>query len=97
MSVIVLVNLTIKEGFLIEFKNFIKGILPDTRSFEGCQGIQLYQNKEFPTKFTIHAKWDSVDSQKKYMAWRMEIGSFDKLQPMLSGDFDMQFYEIFDA
>ena len=96
MSVIVLVNLSIKEKSLEDFKNFFKKIIPDTRSYEGCEGVQLYQNKENPTKFTIHGKWKSVDAQKKYMAWRMEIGSFDKLQPMLSEPFSMQLYDIVD-
>ena len=96
MSVIVLVNLSIKEESLEKFKTFFKEIIPDTRSYEGCQGIQLYQNKESPTKFTIHAKWDSEEAQKKYMAWRMETGSFDKLQPMLSEPFSIQFYDILD-
>ena len=94
MSVIVMVNLSIKEKSIEEFKKFFKQIIPETRSHQGCQGIQLYQSKESPTKFTIHAKWNSEEEQKKYMAWRMETGSFDKLEPMLSEPFSMQFYEI---
>ncbi len=96
MSVIVIVNLSVKEESLDEFKKFFKEILPDTRSFEGCQGIQLYQNKEVPTKFTIHAKWVSEESQKKYMEWRVQNGSLEKLMPMMSEQFSMQFYEIVD-
>ena len=79
-----------------ELKKHLKEILPDTRSFEGCQGVQLYQNKESPTKFTIHAKWISEEAQKKYIAWRMETGALDKLSTMLSGHFDMQLYNIVD-
>ncbi len=96
MSIVIIVNLSVKEESLERFKKFLKEILPDTRSFEGCQGVQLYQNKELLTKFTIHAKWASEDAQKKYMAWRMGNGSLDKLTPMLSGPFDMQLYDIID-
>ena len=96
MSVIVIVNLSVKEESLEDFKKYFKEILPDTRSFEGCQGIQLYDNKESPTKFIIHAKWTSEEAQKKYITWRMESGSLDKLTPMLSGPFEMQFYDIVD-
>ena len=91
-----MVNLSIKEDSVEDFKNFFKEIISDTRSHQGCQGVQLYQNKESPSKFTIHAKWDSEESQKKYMAWRMETGSFDKLEPMLSGPITMNFYNIVD-
>ena len=77
-------------------KKYLKEILPDTRSFEGCEEVQLYENKESPTKFTIHAKWTSEEAQKKYMAWRMENGSLEKITPMLSESFSMQFYDIVD-
>ena len=79
MSVIVLVNLDVKEESLEELKRYFKEILPDTRSFEGCQGVQLYESKESPTKMTIHARWTSEDAQKKYMSWRMDTGALDKI------------------
>ena len=96
MSVVVIVNMSVKDESLDEIKKYFKGILPDTRSFEGCQGVQLYENKESPTKLIIHAKWDSEETQKKYMAWRVETGLLDKLTPMLSEPLSMQFYNIVD-
>ncbi len=96
MSVILIANLSVKVESIEEFKKYLKEILPDTRSFEGCEEVQLYENKESPTKFTIHAKWTSEEAQKKYMAWRMENGSLEKITPMLSESFSMQFYDIVD-
>ena len=96
MSVIVIVNLDVKEESVDELKKYFKEILPDTRSFEGCQGVQLYESKESPTKMTIHAKWTSEDAQKKYMSWRIENGSLEKLMPMLSEHPNLEFYDIVD-
>ena len=96
MSIIVLFNMSAKEESLEEIKKYFKEILPDTRSFEGCQGVHLYGNKETPTKLTIHAKWTSEEAQKKYMTWRMETGEFDKLSSMLSEPPSMQYYDIVD-
>jgi len=96
MSVIVIVNLSAKDESLEELKKYFKEILPDTRSFEGCQGVQLYENKESPTKLTVHSKWASEEAQKKYGAWRMESGAVDKLTSMLSEPMSMQFYDIVD-
>jgi hypothetical protein len=56
----------------------------------------LYENKEFPTKLTIHAKWVSEEAQKKYVAWRMETGALNKLMTMLSEPASMPFYNIID-
>lgn len=91
-----MVNLSIKEESVEDFKKFFKEIGPETRSDQGYQGVQLYQNKEFPTKFTIHAKWVSEEAQKKHMTRLMEMGSFDKLQPMLSEPFSMTYYDIIE-
>jgi quinol monooxygenase YgiN len=96
MSIVVIANLSAKEESLEELKNYLKETLPDTRSFEGCQGVQLYENKEFPTKLTIHAKWVSEEAQKKYVAWRMETGALNKLMTMLSEPASMPFYNIID-
>ncbi len=96
MSVIVTVSLDVKEDSAEELKKYFKEILPDTRSFEGCQGVQLYESKESPTKMTIHSKWTSEEAQKKYMEWRIENGSLEKLMPMLSEHPNLQVYNIVD-
>ena len=41
MSVIVIMNLSVKDESLEELKKYFKEILPETRTFEGCQGVQL--------------------------------------------------------
>ena len=96
MSIIVLVNLDVKEKSVEELKKYLKEILPDTRSFEGCQGVQVYESKESPTKMTIHAKWISEEAQKKYMSWRIDTGALDKLMPMLSEQPNLEFHNIVD-
>ena len=96
MSVVVIMNLTVKEESLDEVKKYFKEILPDTRSFDGCEGVQLYESKEKRTKLTIHAKWVSEEAQKKYIEWRMETGALEKLMPMLSDPPSMQMYGIVD-
>ena len=96
MSIIVVANLSVKEEHVEELKKHLKEMLPDTRSYEGCQGVQLYENKETPTKLVIHAKWVSEEAQKKYIAWRMENGSLNKIIPMLSEPMSMQLCDIID-
>ena len=96
MSIVVIVNFSVKTESLEEVTKYLKEILPDTRSFEGCEGVELYQNTEFSNKLTIRAKWISEDAQKKYIAWRMETGAMNKLISMLSEPPNMQYYSIID-
>ncbi len=96
MSVIVIINLSAKDEFVEEVKKFLKEKLPDTRSFEGCQGVQLYGSIESPSKLVLHEKWDSEEAHKKYRSWRMETGAEDKLSSMLTETLNLQFYTIID-
>lgn len=96
MSIVVFVNFTAKNDSIDELKSYFKKILPDTRSYEGCEGVHLYENSESTTKFTIQAKWSSKEAQQKYMAWRMETGEFDNLSTMISGPPTIDYYNIVD-
>jgi len=80
----------------MRIKKFLKESLPDTRSFEGCQGIQLYVSIESPSKLVLHEKWTSEEAFKKYIAWRAETRALDRLAPMLSETFNPEFYQIID-
>ena len=96
MSIVVLFQMSAKKESLEKLIKYFKKILVETRSYEGCQGVHLYQSKETPTKLTLHAKWISEEAQKKYIAWRMETGEFDKLNSMLTESPSIQYYDIID-
>ncbi len=96
MSIIVIIELSVKDESVEEVKKFLKEKLPDTRSFEGCQGVQLYSSVESPSKLILHEKWDSEEAHKKYRSWRMETGAEDKLGSMLTETLNLQFYTIVD-
>jgi quinol monooxygenase YgiN len=44
MSIVVLLEIQVKPEALDEMKAFIKKILPDTRAYDGCQGLDVYGN-----------------------------------------------------
>jgi quinol monooxygenase YgiN len=44
-----------KEGLTDELRNFLISILPDIKSSEGCESVQLYQSAEDPSKFMLIA------------------------------------------
>ena len=96
MSVIVIINLSAKDESVEELKKFLKENLPDTRSFEGCQGVQLYSSIESPSTLALPETWESEEAHKKYRSWRRETGAEDKLGSMLTEPLVMQFYDIVD-
>jgi quinol monooxygenase YgiN len=44
MSVLVLVEAPVKSEDVSNMKSYMAEILPDTRAYDGCQGIDVYFN-----------------------------------------------------
>ena len=70
-------NADTKSEF-IEFCNGEKG-LGVTRSWPGCQSIQVYEVVDNPNKVIIWQKWDNQSSHESYVKMRHEEGSFNML------------------
>ena len=52
---------------LDEFKNVLRGILPDTRAFSGYQDIRVIENQDSPGPITILEGWDPKENHTKYI------------------------------
>ena len=91
-----MLDLFVKDGSIEELKKFLKENLPETRAFDGCQGVHLYSSDESPLKLVIHEKWNSEDAYKKYLSWRMKTDSINYFLSMLSESLNPQFYHILD-
>ena len=46
MSVLVLLEVQIKSESIADMKSYLAEILPATRAYDGCQGIDIYFNTE---------------------------------------------------
>jgi quinol monooxygenase YgiN len=45
-------------------RDFLISIMPGIHASQGCETVQLYQNQDDPTKFTMIEVWDSVESHQ---------------------------------
>lgn len=52
-----------------------QGILPDTRTFDGCLGVELLVSQDEPGHIVLVEKWESRAHHERYMSWRSESGS----------------------
>jgi ketosteroid isomerase-like protein len=71
-----------KERF-IEFCNGEKG-LSVTRSWEGCQSIECYEQSDNALAVVIWQKWASKANHESYVKHRHDDGSFDFLGELIS-------------
>ena len=97
MSVLVLFEVQIKPERISDMKSILVEILPGTRAYDGCQGIDVYSNTEDTGTMVAVEHWDSRAHHEKYMGWRTETGFMDKLGPMLAGPPSVRYLERIDA
>ncbi len=97
MSVLVLLEAQIKPEDISDMKSYMAEILPDTRTYDGFQGIDVYFNTEDRGNMVGVEHWDSRAHYEKYLAWRTETGVMDKIGTMLAGPPSIRYFERIDA
>ncbi|HLA26277.1 MAG TPA: antibiotic biosynthesis monooxygenase [Syntrophales bacterium] len=97
MSVNVLLEVQSKPEKIDELRSTFKNILPDTRSYDGCQGIKMVGNQDDPCNLVLIEKWASRKQYEKYIVWRTETGALEKLGTMLSQPPSIRYYDDIDA
>ena len=97
MSVLVLNEAQVKPDVVSDMKSFMAEILPDTRAYDGCQGVDVYFNTEDTGSVVMVEHWESRAHYEKYMAWRTETGVMDKIGAMLARPPSIRYFERIDA
>ncbi len=97
MSVIVLFEAHVKPEAVDKMKSSLKVLLPETRAYDGCQGIDIYGNTEDEGNLVFYERWDSREHYEKYLAWRTETGVMDQLGAMLTAPPSIRYFERVDA
>ena len=97
MSVFLIAEVKVKPETKEELKAFLKEISPDTRSFEGNLGLDVYFDVEETDVMVLVEKWESPEHYHKYHEWRVSTGAIDKLRTFLAGKPSRRFLEQADV
>ncbi len=97
MAIAVLLEVQIKPDSVDEMKAYFKEILPDTRAYDGCLGIDVYGNMDDGANLVLYERWETRPHYEKYLAWRAETGAVDKLGSMLAGPPSIRYFDTVDA
>ena len=96
-TTVVLLEIQVKPECVDEVKAFFKEVLPDTRAYEGCQGVDVYGNLDESANIVLYERWDSRDHYQRYLKWRTDTGVFDKMGAKLAGPPSIRYYDRLDA
>ncbi len=86
MSHTVLAEFTCLPGKADEFLEVLLAALPDTRAFEGCEGIDTYRDQDNADVVVLWEKWVSRPNHEAYVAWRIETGMLDLIGPYMASE-----------
>ncbi|MCB1748657.1 MAG: antibiotic biosynthesis monooxygenase [Gammaproteobacteria bacterium] len=97
MTCTVLLEMRFKKEAVDGMAEGFKGLLPDTRSFEGCIEVYPTQNQDDPQVWVIVENWTSRQAYEKYFQWRVDRGDIDNLASMLEGEPSIRYFDRIGA
>jgi quinol monooxygenase YgiN len=93
MSVLVTVDFLMKPEGVEPLMEMFKERLPFTRSYEGCQKIDLFRDADDPNHFVLVEYWESRAHYDKYRAWAMEQPGTEKMVQALEREMTTMYLE----
>lgn len=75
----------------------LRELLPDTRSHDGCIGVETIRDQDDPDTIVLVGKWRSRGHYEKYLAWRRESGAVDKFVTLLEGPPKFRYFDLTDV
>lgn len=84
MAITMILDLKIQPARLDEFMTLLAEILPDTRGYDGCLGLETCVDQDDPNHVVLIERWDSRAHYDRYLAWRTETGLVDTFRGFLS-------------
>ncbi len=93
MAVTAFLDLHLREDAIAEAPAVIGAVLADTRAFAGSQGIEVLQDVADPAHVTIVERWESLQHDDAYRAWRATPEGASDLGRVLAGPPTLWRYE----
>lgn len=87
MAELVVLNFKAAEGQFDALSNLFRAVLGDTRAFDGCIKVDVYEDEENLT-INLVEEWETLSHQQKYLAWRVETGIHEATKDIIEGGFD---------
>jgi quinol monooxygenase YgiN len=97
MSIFVMREGQIQSDKIADMKSYLIQTVPETRSYDGCQGIDVYFNIENPGNMVVLQQWESRDHFDRYLQWREETGVVARSVSMLTEPIGTRYFKRADV
>ena len=93
MPVTVLLLAKAKPEKVEKLKAYIAKHLPETRSYDGCLNIDIYEDINNKGALVFYENWESVNSYEAYLEHRVNQGVMEEIGSMLINPPEITYYE----
>ena len=83
MSIYRIGSFQAKSELLQDMKDFLLSIMPLIKSAQGCEVVQLFQNQDDPTSFTMIEVWDNIESHRASVK-KIPPEKLSEIRPLLA-------------
>ncbi len=96
MPLTIILQSQAKPDEIENFKTYIAKCLPETRSYNGCINIDIYEDRGKKGIFIFYENWESVNAYETYLEYRTKQGVMDKIGSMLMKSPEITYYSRVD-
>ncbi|KGJ71689.1 hypothetical protein GY21_20495 [Cryobacterium roopkundense] len=75
MPITAILDIHVKAESLATVATVLRDTLADTRTFDGCLGVDVLMDTADPTHFVLLEKWASLEHDAAYRTWRAGPGA----------------------
>jgi quinol monooxygenase YgiN len=97
MSILVVLSVEAPADGVEAVREKLREILVDTRAFDGCEGLTVWQDEDDPTRFLVEEHWVSRAHSDAYSQWRAGRVEQDGLRAMLASPGVKRHYDLTDV
>ena len=97
MAVKIVLELKAKPGAGDSLLETFRSILPDTRAYDGCIGVDTLRDRDDPDTLVLVETWESRAHYEKYFAWRQESGLVEQLGKVVAAPPNLRYFDHTDA
>ena len=94
MTVTVMLELQVQpdkvDGLIGAMKN---DILPVTRKYDGCEGVEVQQNQDDKANVILIERWASRQHYEKYLQFRTDDGTIETMGSMVAAPPSIRYYD----
>jgi quinol monooxygenase YgiN len=73
-------------------KAYIAKLLPETRAYNGCINIDIYEDNSKKGSFVFYENWSNINSYEAYLEYRENQGVMEEIGSMLINSPEITYY-----